>query len=219
MLLHGDAGEISEQQRKFISEITRANQRSVALINALLSVSRIDSGKMLASPKSTDLVTIAKNVITGIKPLSERSNIRIESIFDSKIPNITIDPEILTLALQNVLSNAVKYTPAGGKVSIKGRFCAPNICIDVRDNGIGIPKSVHDRLFSKFFRADNARSKDPDGTGLGLYIAKSAIELTGGKIAFTSKEGKGTTFTLTIPTNPPKGAENKKKPTELSTIL
>ncbi len=219
MLLHEDAGALTEQQKKFVSEISRANQRSIALINALLSVSRIDSGKMLASPRSVNLVSIAQNVIAGLKPLSERSRVRMEHSFDPKIPNITVDPDILSLALQNILSNAIKYTPAGGKVSLKGKFCDNEVCIEVHDTGIGIPKSVHDRLFSMFFRADNARSKDPDGTGLGLYIAKSAVELTGGKIWFTSTEGKGSTFTFTIPANPPKTNGNGTMSKELSTIL
>lgn len=199
MLLTGDAGPTTPDQHRFLQEIARANQRSITLINSLLSVSRLDTGKMLAQPKSTNVPTVARTIIRSLLPLAERNRVTVQTSFDLRVPNLLIDPEILGLVLQNLLSNAIKYSRENGFVRLEAVLQGPNVLLRVIDNGLGIPQNVQERIFTKFFRANNARKKDPDGTGLGLYIVKSAAELAGGTVRFESEEGKGTAFFVTIP--------------------
>ncbi len=120
------------------------------------------------------------------------------------------DPKLLRMVMQNILSNAVKYTPSGGKIKLTISVSDDkNIKIKISDTGYGIPKNQHSKIFTKLFRADNVRDKDTNGTGLGLYIVKSIVENSGGKIWFESpKENHGTTFYVTMPI---KGLIKKKK--------
>jgi two-component system sensor histidine kinase VicK len=115
------------------------------------------------------------------------------------------------MIFQNLLSNAVKYTPEKGKININIKKDGLNVLISVADAGYGIPSNVQSKIFTKMFRADNARVKDPDGTGLGLYIIKSTLEKTGGKIWFESVENKGSTFYVTIPLDGMKKKEGTKR--------
>ncbi len=113
------------------------------------------------------------------------------------------DPKLLRMVVQNILSNAVKYTPEGGKIELSISLAdKKNILLKISDTGYGIPKNQQDRIFTKLFRADNVRDKDTDGTGLGLYIVKSIVENSGGKIWFKSsgeEENSGTTFYVELP--------------------
>jgi two-component system sensor histidine kinase VicK len=114
------------------------------------------------------------------------------------------DPKLLRMVMQNILSNAVKYTPEGGKIDFSITFAdGKNILVKISDTGYGIPRNQQDKIFTKLFRADNVRDKDTDGTGLGLYIVKSIVDNSGGKIWFTSSEekNKGSTFYVTLPLN------------------
>jgi PAS domain S-box-containing protein len=200
MLLAGDVGEVTPDQKKYLEEIYRGNQRMVDLVNTLLDVSRIEMGTFIVESKLTDIVKLAQEVIDEHKLQIKDKRIKFFSYFGTHIPHIRADPKILRMVIQNLLSNAVKYTPEGGRVEILISLEKDkSILLKVRDTGYGIPKNQQDKIFSKLFRADNVIGKDTEGTGLGLYIAKSIVEQSGGKISFESSENKGTTFFVTLP--------------------
>jgi PAS domain S-box-containing protein len=200
MLLSGDAGEITGDQKKYLEEIYKGNQRMIDLVNTLLDVSRIEIGTFIVESKLTDIVNLTKSVIDEHTLQITEKKIKFSSSFESNIPLMQSDPKLLRMVIQNILSNAVKYTPDNGKieisVSLKNKT---NILLKISDTGYGIPKDQQDKIFTKLFRADNVIGKDTEGTGLGLYIAKSIVEQSGGKIWFESDENKGTVFYFMLP--------------------
>jgi PAS domain S-box-containing protein len=205
MMLNGDTGEINDKQRKFLVEINKGNQRMVDLVDALLNVSRIEMGTFIIEPFPTDLKELAKSVLGDLKPLIEKKKTIIKENYGTLIGKIGVDPKLLRMVLLNLFSNAVKYTSEKGTVLISIEKKDSDILIKVADNGCGIPKSSQSKIFTKLFRADNAREKDPDGNGLGLYIVKSVMDNSGGKVWFESQEGKGTTFYVLLPQTGMKG--------------
>jgi PAS domain S-box-containing protein len=202
MLLAGDAGEINKEQRKYLDEVYRGNQRMVELVNSLLNVSRIDLGTFSVEPEPTNITEIADSVLKELKPQSSEKKLRVEVEYDANIPTMNLDPKLIRMILQNLLSNSVKYTPEKGAV----RLCITiesrphkHLQIVVADTGYGIPADQTDKIFTKLFRADNVMEKDTEGTGLGLYLVKSILETTGGTISFKSRKDKGTQFFVTLP--------------------
>lgn len=202
MLLAGDVGEVTPEQKKYLEEIYRGNQRMVDLVNTLLDVSRIELGTFIMESKPIDIVKLAQSVIEEHKLQIREKRIRFSNSFGKNIQNIQADPKILRMVVQNLLSNAIKYTPEGGKVefsiSLK-KDEKKNVLLKISDTGYGIPKDQQSKIFTKLFRADNVIGKDTEGTGLGLYIAKSIVEQSGGKIWFESSENKGTVFYVQLP--------------------
>ena len=202
MLLAGDVGEVTPEQKKYLEEIYHGNQRMVDLVNTLLDVSRIEMGTFTFETKLTDIVKLAQAVIDEHKLQIREKRIKFGASFGLKIPLVQTDPKLLRMVMQNLLSNSIKYTPEGGRVDISISLGKDkDILLKVVDRGYGIPIDQQDKIFTKLFRADNVVGKDTEGTGLGLYIAKSVVEQSGGKIWFESSENKGTTFFVTLPIN------------------
>lgn len=211
MLLAGDAGKINKEQKKYLDEIYRGNQRMVDLVNALLNVSRLELGTFMVDPEPTDIIEISKSIVQEMHPTVEKKEIVIKEKYEKKLPKVNVDPKLTRIVFQNLVSNAVKYTPEKGKVEVrielrkKGddvegtKIKADSIFIAVSDTGYGIPKAQQGKIFTKLFRADNVRAKDTEGTGLGLYIVKSIVEGSGGNVWFTSVEDTGTTFFVVLP--------------------
>ncbi len=205
MLLAGDVGELNEKQKKYLDEVYRSNQRMVELVNALLDVSSLELGTFVIEPESTNVIELIQSVIDEQMPQINGKKILMSFLFEKDISLMRVDPKHLRMVVQNILSNAVKYTHDGGDIKIE--VSSPekkNILLKISDNGYGIPKNQQDKIFTKLFRADNVRGKDTDGTGLGLYIVKSIVENSGGKVWFESfrdKESKGTTFYVKFPLN------------------
>lgn len=211
MLLVGDAGELNLEQKKYLNEVYKGNQRMVSLVNALLNVSRLDLGTFMIDPKLEDIVEISKSVIEELAPQIEMRNVKLEQRYEPGLPEMYLDENLIRNILQNILSNAIKYTPSGGSISFsinkktKGElvssfiFNESSILISVSDTGYGIPEHQKDKIFTKLFRADNIRDHDTDGSGLGLYITKSILTEAGGSIWFDSTENKGSVFYVTIP--------------------
>ncbi len=202
MLLAGDVGELNEKQKKYLDEVYRSNQRMVELVNALLDVSSLELGTFIVEPEPTDIIKLTQSVIDEQKPQIDARKITFSFSFEKNIGVMQADPKHLRMVVQNILSNAVKYTPEGGEINVSISLVEKgSILLKIIDNGYGIPKNQEDKIFTKLFRADNVRDKDTDGTGLGLYIVKSIVENSGGKIWFKSLgEGdKGTTFYVTLP--------------------
>ena len=199
MLLSLDVGKLTPKQRQYSQEVYHASQRMVNLVNALLNVSRLELGTFAVEPKMSNIVTIAKGVLEEFKPQILRKKLVVTQKYDTSIASIKVDPKLLAIIFQNLLSNSVKYTKSGGKIGLTISKEEDTMQIAVSDNGIGIPKDQQKEIFGKLFRADNAKIMDPDGSGLGLYIVKEIIQYTGGKVWFESSEGKGTVFYASLP--------------------
>ncbi len=207
MLLAGDVGVLTEDQERYLKEIYRGSQRMVSLVNALLSVSRMDLGTFVLEPEPTDFIRLIKNVIQEQQFHIERKKIKIATTFPDTLPLIHADSKLLSMVVQNILSNAVKYTPDNGDIALLLAL-APDkkkILLTITDTGYGIPKNQQEQIFTKLFRADNVREKETEGTGLGLYIAKTIIDHSEGKLWFTSEENGGTTFFLELQTTEAEG--------------
>ncbi|MEI7690808.1 MAG: ATP-binding protein [bacterium] len=210
MLIKGDAGPINKEQEDYLGEIARGNKRMVDLVNSLLNTSRLELGTFEINPEPTDLKQIAQEEIVEMKQVILDKKLKIVEDYDIT-SKISVDPRLLRIFFQNLISNAVKYTPENGKITIEIKLEDPNVRITVADTGYGIPNDQQDKVFSKLFRADNIRALDTEGTGLGLYIIKSILDASGGQIDFTSKENEGTTFNILIPLTGMKEKSGSKK--------
>ena len=205
MILSGDVGHVPANQKQYLEEIYQGTRRMVDLVNTLLDVSRLELGTFIAEPKKTDIVLLARSVLSEQKSVIDKKKLLIVHKFAKGASAFSVDPRLLRMVFQNLLSNAVKYTPVNGKIEFSISFDdKKNVFIKMSDTGYGIPKNQQDKIFTKLFRADNVRDKDTDGTGLGLYIVKSIVENLGGKIWFQSEDNKasenpGTTFYVTMP--------------------
>lgn len=199
LLSDGYRGKLTDDQNKFMQVILSSIDRMNDLIDILLNVSRIEAGKLDIVRKNTELKRLIKNVIQELRTQAAIKHINVELKYTVKSKFAAIDQVLTTEVISNLLSNAIKYTPPKGTVIITARENRKEFIISVRDNGFGIPAADQERIFTKFFRADNARQRDPSGTGLGLYMVKKIIDTMGGRIWFESKKNKGSIFYATIP--------------------
>lgn len=200
MLLAGDAGEINEQQQSFVQRIYEGTARMVDLVNLLLQIARVEAGRVRIVPKPIDLRSTTEEVLQTIKTSIDAKSQKVEiKVNPDPFPAIPLDKEVIWQVIQNLLTNANRYSPKDGTVFIsivqKGR----EIEYSVKDQGIGIPEDQRNRIFEKFFRAENALRSVPEGSGLGLNLVKLLVEGWNGKIWFESEVGQGTTFFFTIP--------------------
>lgn len=210
-MLSDPAGEsLSVKQRQYFDEIARASKRMIELVNALLNVSRIDLGTFMVDVEPLDFSIAMEDVLKDLSMQIAHKNVHVTKYYDKTLPAINADPKLLRIILQNLLTNAVKYTPDNGSITVELFRKQSSVLINVADTGFGIPAHQQGKIFSKFFRADNAREKEPDGNGLGLYIVKSIVEHSGGKIWFTSEENKGTTFSVELPLTGMRAKEGSK---------
>lgn len=198
VLLNGDVGKLKKEQEKYVETVYHASKRMGDLVNALLNVSRLELGTFTVKPEETDVRALLKSTLAEHKQQIELKSIQCTTRL-SKIPLMMIDQKLLHMVFQNIINNAVKYTPIKGRIVIKLAIQKKDLLLRIQDNGCGIPTEQQDQVFTKLFRADNARKIDPDGTGLGLYIAKSILDRVGGKIWFESEKNKGTTFFVILP--------------------
>ncbi|MCX6795330.1 MAG: ATP-binding protein [Candidatus Falkowbacteria bacterium] len=211
MLLAGDAGPMNEEQKKYLNEVAIGNQRMVDLVDSLLNVSRLDLGTFIVEPEPLDAAEVSKSVIEELSPLIISKKIKVEQLYNKKLKDFNADKKLFRIIFQNLLSNAIKYTLPEGRVKVRIstalrdksfgslKMAFDSLVIEVADSGIGIPENQQEKIFSKMFRADNARESETEGTGLGLYIIKSIVDHSGGSIWFKSKEGVGTTFYVAFP--------------------
>jgi signal transduction histidine kinase len=197
MTLHGDFMDENERQQ-FIQKAYESTDRMITLVNDLLEVDHIQSGKDHIVFKSVDIQTILHPIIFDMAPQAEKRHLTItHNLAASSI--VKGDSEKLRAIFQNLIENAVKYTLEGGNVVINSAVMGKFLNVSIKDTGIGIPDDQKEQVFKKFFRAQNAVKMETVGSGLGLFIAKQIIERHGGKIWFESKQGEGTTFYITLP--------------------
>ena len=199
MLMDGDAGKLTKVQEKYVSKINESNEREIQLVNALLNVSRIESGKIIVSPKPTNLKKMVEGILSDMKVNIAGENKVLQYTIDKNVPEVVIDADLIRHVYSNLLNNALKYTNDGGKITVQIYLKGNKVITEVKDNGIGIPKEEQKRIAEKFFRGSNALKKETEGSGLGLYLAKTIVESSGGTIWFDSVEGKGTTFKFSLP--------------------
>ncbi|HNP79548.1 MAG TPA: PAS domain-containing sensor histidine kinase [Candidatus Pacearchaeota archaeon] len=201
MILDGDAGEVSKEQKELLEKTYSSNERMIGLINDLLNVTRIEEGRFLYNPEEMQLEEIIINTLKDFEEIIKIKKVDVK--FKSKekqLPPLIIDKEKMTLAIHNLLDNAIKYTvPHKGKINISLEQKNNDVIFKIEDNGVGIPKDQYERIFSRFFRGDNVIKMETQGSGLGLYTTKNIIESHNGKIWFDSEEGEGTTFYFSIP--------------------
>lgn len=200
MLLDGDIGSLSAEQVDFLKKGYQSNERMIKLINELLNVARIEEGRFVYGLTSESLPSIIKEVIQENKNLAAKKKIKI--IFKrpkETLPKINLDKEKINLVLQNLLDNAIRFNKTNGRVTISLKRDKMDLEVIIKDNGVGIPANQQNKIFTKFFRANNAIKLETEGTGLGLFICRNIIEAHGGQIWFESKKGQGTTFKFTLP--------------------
>jgi len=197
MLLSGDMGDFSPKQNDYLKTVFKVNEEMIDLVETLLNVSRIEIGSIRIESKSTNVIELTEGILMELSPQIEAKNINIEKQYDDNLKDIESDPKLLRIVIQNLISNAVKYTPEKGTVNIMFKESFGEKTIIVSDSGIGIPENQQNKVFTKMFRADNTHNlAGTQGTGLGLYLVKSIIEAIGGSIGFISKENEGSAFTI-----------------------
>ncbi len=203
MLLEKEVGTLETKQMEYLNEVYKGSQRMVKIVDALLDVSRMEIGTFAIEPVLTDILVLAQNAINEAMPLIKKKKLILIEKHTDNIPMLRIDPKLLQTVFQNLLDNAVKYTLDEGKIEFSIFLDAKkeNMLINVSDNGFGIPKDQQSKIFDKLFRADNIRDKDTDGTGLGLYMTKAIVDLSGGAVWFESEENKGTAIHVSLPIN------------------
>ena len=199
MLMVGDIGKLSTDQKEIINNINDSNERMIELVNTLLDVSRIESGKLIIDPKPTDLRMLLNGLLSELEPQLKKRNQVINVDLPQGLPEVLIDPKLIRQVYMNYLTNAIKYSPQDTTIILRITQTPSELISEVRDEGRGIALSEQDRIFQKFFRASNTGKQDTDGNGLGLYLVKSIVESSGGKVWFKSVEEKGTSFFFSIP--------------------
>ena len=199
MMLEGDLGKISPTQRAVLREAFSSSERMVRLINDFLNVSRIQTGKFTIDKQSVDIAQILRDEVSLLKVVADQRSVEMVLKIDKKIPSLAVDSEKIRQVMLNMIDNAIYYSNPHKKVVITLKSSGKMIEFSVKDSGIGVPKSEQTNLFGKFFRGTNAKKRRPDGTGVGLFLAKKVILSHDGEMIFESEEGKGSTFGFRLP--------------------
>jgi signal transduction histidine kinase len=194
MVLEEDAGKLTKLQRDMLGQAFFSSQRMVYLIADLLNVSRLKTGKFIIEAAQVNLAEVVEQELSQLEETAASRNLKLIYDKPKDFPDLMLDETKTRQVIMNFADNAIYYTPAGGEIHVRLINNESTVEFRVEDNGIGVPKSEQPHLFTKFYRAGNARKARPDGTGLGLFMAKKVIVGQGGSIIFDSHEGKGSTF-------------------------
>ncbi|MBI4633216.1 MAG: response regulator [Deltaproteobacteria bacterium] len=199
VILSSMAGELNNTQGQLIARAKERTRGVLTLIKDLLDLSKIEAGKMVQYKEPLSLAEVITRVAEMMKTDAEVKNIRIDFLFPENIPTIHADRNSMEGIFTNLISNAVKYTPDGGKVTIALNDHSGFVKVSVADNGIGIKSEDIPRIFDRFYRVKSSETRQIVGTGLGLSIVKSIVEAHLGTISVESAEGQGTTFNVLLP--------------------
>lgn len=192
--------DLPKDLKELLQNAYSSNERIINVINSFLNVVQIEEGRFEYKMTRGSLADQIQTILKEIQPLASQKHIELSfGQAQNDIPKIDFDQEKFRLAFENVLYNAIQYTPSGGKIWVNLKREGNNVVIDVRDTGIGILREELPRIFTKFFRGSNAKRIMTDGNGLGLFIAKNILEGHNGTITVISEEGKGSVFSLVLP--------------------
>ncbi|HWI53045.1 MAG TPA: ATP-binding protein [Symbiobacteriaceae bacterium] len=196
LLLDDAAGKVNQEQQEYLTDVLESSQRLLNMINDLLDISRLDAGKVRLFREALDIYDLARDAERTVRPLVERKGLTLALEMGRNLPLVEADGLRVTQVLLNLLGNAIKFTPAGGRITMTARVDVDFLEVAVKDTGIGIAPEDRKRVFEKFSQAGRER---PEGTGLGLPLAKSLVELHGGCMWLESEPGRGSTFHFTLP--------------------
>ncbi len=216
LILSGKTGEINQNQAKFLSMAERNINRLTNILNDLLNLSRIESGRIELKFEKVALKNIVEHTVSSLKPQADGKSLSIEVELPDDLPPVYADRDKIEQVLVNLIGNAIKFTPEQGNIRVAAKPFyekreggeGRKIAVVVRDSGIGIPAEHLNSIFEKFFQVEGSLHRSAGGTGLGLAITKGLVEAHHGKIWAESEVGKGTTFTFTLPVF----EEEKRKP-------
>lgn len=201
LLLMDGVETLSPQQKKYIDRLLTSIKRMSSLVDDFLQVSRFDLGTRVLKLEEVSPAELCDDVLSEQTELIISKRLKISKLYDPDIVAMRTDLGLLRMVITNLTTNAIKYSRVGGEVTLTFNRKGDEFELVVEDTGMGIPIADQPRIFSKVFRASNASKEVPDGTGLGLYIVKRAVESMRGRISFTSAENEGSTFTVIIPFN------------------
>lgn len=191
-------GKLKKNQKMFAENAYASLRRMVNLVNRLLAVTRLESGRVPFRPEPTDIAKLTRDIVESLKRKIDAKGLKLGLDLPA-LPTVQLDPTLAHEVFVNLLENAIRYTREGGSIRISAADASDEIVWKITDDGIGIPKDQQPKIFEKFFRATNAVDFSGDGNGLGLYLTKFIVTSWGGELRFVSEEGKGTTFTVTVP--------------------
>ena len=211
LFLSGDLGKLEPRQQEFIGDLHHSTNRMIDLINSLLNIARIESNQLEVKVEAVSVDKIYEDLRKELQPLTVKRAHELKFEREPNLSAVETDRVVLYEILKNLLTNSIKYTPDGGKISISAFLKDNKILFAIKDNGYGIPASQQSRMFQKFFRGDNIVKIDTTGTGLGMYIVKSLVELLSGEINFKSEENKGTAVYVSLPLSGLKSKGGTKK--------
>jgi PAS domain S-box-containing protein len=197
--LAADMPGIPEEARSHVADARESAARLATLINDLLDIARLESGRLSAVPEVLTLSTVTESVVAELQSLASEKGQELGMRCEAGVQPVFADAQLIRQAVTNLLSNAVKYTPRGGQIAVRLGQQGGTVTWSVRDTGVGVPKVALPRLFEKFYRAHNAISIDAEGTGLGLHLVRLIVEQAGGRVWCESEEGQGATFAFTLP--------------------
>ncbi len=199
MLIEGDVGAVSKEQKYMLNEAFISSERMVRLISDFLNVSRLQTGKFIIERRPVDLVLLVQHEIEGLTQNASSHKLKFTFTHSKNIPTLELDENKIQQVVMNFCDNAIYYSKEKGTIKVSLKKVENFIEFKVVDDGIGVPKADQAELFNKFFRATNAKRARPDGTGVGLFLTKKVIDEHGGTILFESKEGVGSTFGFRLP--------------------
>ena len=189
---------LDEERRSYLDVVSRSSERLLRLVDDLLFVARLQAGRLVLEPTDLDLAGIARQAATEARPRAERKGLELSCFDDGPVP-VQGDRGRIFQLLDNLISNAIKFTPEGGEIHVRTRRTADGAALEVSDNGVGLGPGELERVFERFFRSSRAVDSQVPGTGLGLFIAKAIVEAHGGGIAVSCRDEGGTTFRVELP--------------------
>ncbi|MCX6718822.1 MAG: PAS domain-containing sensor histidine kinase [Candidatus Taylorbacteria bacterium] len=199
MFAHSATGELNPKQTEYLKVLSGVTADMIDLVDTLLNVSRIEIGKISIETKPTNAQEVTDSVLVELATQINKKKMVIVKQYNDILTGMKSDPKLLRIVIHNLFTNAIKYTPEGGMITVQFEDTGGRNQITVTDNGYGIPLAQQDKIFTKMFRADNVKDvSTSQSTGLGLYLVKSLVEAMGGAISFHSVEGKGTSFMVSF---------------------